>query len=155
MGRIDYYDDPSAPSVNALMVAVNAVVADSKGRLLLERRGDNGRWGLPGGGQEFGESVAACARREVQEETGYHVQARYVVGVYSDPLHVIAYDDGEVRQEFAVCVACELLGGELAVSRESFQVAWMTPREIAKADMHPRGQVRVNDYLAGARGTLG
>ena len=45
-----------------------------------------------------------------------------IVGIYSDPGHVFAYDDGEVRQEFNICLACTIVGGELAVSSESTDV---------------------------------
>ena len=48
---------------------------------------------------EIGETLGQAAEREVLEETGYQVKAVDVIGVYSDPRHVIAYDDGEVRQQ--------------------------------------------------------
>ena len=52
---------------------------------------------------ELGESLGDCARREVKEETGLEVELTGIVGIYSDPKHVFAYDDGEVRQEFSIC----------------------------------------------------
>ena len=122
MSRVDYYDDPQAPAANSMVPAVSAVVIDA-GRILLHRRRDNGLWALPGGAVEVGESVGEAVVREVHEETGYQVEPMYVVGVYSDPKHVFAYDDGEVRQEFSVCVAARVTGGQLAVSDESSQVA--------------------------------
>lgn len=154
MARVDYYNDPNAPKPNALVVAASAVVADEQGRILVQRRSDNGLWALPGGGMEYGESIGECAAREVAEETGYEARMLYVVGVYSDPAHVWAYSDGEVRQEFSVCMAGEVTGGALATSDESIEVAWMTPAEIEAADMHPRIRVRITDYLAGARGGI-
>jgi 8-oxo-dGTP pyrophosphatase MutT (NUDIX family) len=150
--RRDYYDDLNAPDANSLVPAASAVVTDEQGRLLLHRRQDNGLWALPGGVMEPGESISETAVRETFEETGYRVRARYVVGVYSDPRHVFAYDDGEVRQEFSVCLACDLLGGELTVSDESHEVAWHGPDGIAGLSMHHRIRVRVLDHLAGRRG---
>jgi 8-oxo-dGTP pyrophosphatase MutT (NUDIX family) len=149
VARIDYYDDPDAPAANSLVPAASAVVVDDQGRILLHRRRDNGLWALPGGVMEAGESIAQTAVRETREETGYDVAALYVIGVYSDPKHVFAYDDGEVRQEFNVCIACRLLGGTLATSHESHEVAWFTPEEITGLPMHHRIRVRVLDYLAG------
>ena len=55
-----------------------------------------GRW-------TSGESIADAAVREVAEETGLTVEMTGSVGIYTDPGHVMAYDDGEVRQEFSVC----------------------------------------------------
>jgi ADP-ribose pyrophosphatase YjhB (NUDIX family) len=154
MGRVDHYDDPAAPRANSLLVGASAVVVDARGRLLLHRRRDNDLWALPGGVMEIGESIGGCAVREVREETGYDVRPGYVVGVYSDPRHVLAYDDGEVRQEFSVCVACDLIGGELAVSEESTEVRWVEPGDVGRLAMHPRIRVRVADFLAGVRAAL-
>jgi ADP-ribose pyrophosphatase YjhB (NUDIX family) len=154
MSRVDYYDDPHAPAANSLVPAASAVVIDEAGRVLLHRRRDNDLWALPGGAIEVGESVGEAIAREVQEETGYQVQPTYVVGVYSDPKHVFAYDDGEVRQEFSVCVAARVTGGRLAVSDESSEVAWFTPAQVTSLPIHPRIRVRINDCLAGVRASV-
>ena len=75
---------------------------------------------------EPGEDIATCARRETLEETGIVVEIVGLVGIYSNPRHVVAYADGEVRQEFSVCFACRPIGGSLKVSvamRKSSRVA--------------------------------
>ena len=151
MGRTDFYDDPDAPPANSLVPAASAVVVDDAGRILLHRRRDNNLWALPGGVMEAGESIAGTAVREVREETGYDVRPLYVIGVYSDPKHVFAYDDGEVRQEFSVCIACQLMGGDLTTSEESHEVAWFTPEIAKQLPMHGRIRARLVDYLAGVR----
>lgn len=149
MSRRDYYDDPGAPRVNSLVPAASAIVVDDEGRILLHRRRDNDLWALPGGVMEFGESIAETAVREVHEETGYDVEPLYVIGVYSDPKHVFAYTDGEVRQEFSVCIACRLVGGSLLTSDESYEVRWFRPDETGSLNMHPRIRARIVDHLAG------
>jgi ADP-ribose pyrophosphatase YjhB (NUDIX family) len=154
MGRIDYYNDPAAPKANSLVVAVSAVVTNEGGNILLQRRFDNDLWALPGGGMEFGESIATAIAREVNEETGFDIEPQYVVGVYSDPLHVFAYDNGEVRQEYSVCIAGKITSGELAVSSESTEVAFFEPSAIPDLEMHPRIRARITDYLNGERGAV-
>lgn len=151
MARIDYYKDPAAPPANSLVPAASAVVVDNDGLVLLHRRRDNDLWALPGGVMELGESIAETAIREVHEETGYVVSPRYIVGVYSDPEHVFAYDDGEVRQEFSVCIACHVTGGALRVSDESHEVSWFTQEQARAVPMHERIRVRLVDYLDGKR----
>ncbi|HEY7043735.1 MAG TPA: NUDIX domain-containing protein [Nocardioidaceae bacterium] len=62
---------------------VGVVVLDEAGRLLVVRRGHEpgrGRWSIPGGRVEPGESLEAAAAREVLEETGLTVSIGSVVG---------------------------------------------------------------------------
>ncbi|MEJ7630816.1 MAG: NUDIX domain-containing protein, partial [Nocardioidaceae bacterium] len=97
MPKTDYYDDPAASRATSLVVAVTAVVLDDARRVLMIQRTDNDLWAIPGGAQEVGETSTEAAVREVREETGLNVEVNGLVGIYSDPRHVIAYDDGEVR----------------------------------------------------------
>ena len=60
--RIDYYDSPKAPKANSLVPAVNVVVVNDAGEILLIRRTDNDNWAVPGGAIDLGESVAQAAR---------------------------------------------------------------------------------------------
>ncbi|MHC1563172.1 NUDIX hydrolase [Actinomycetospora sp. C-140] len=148
MGKTDYYDDPTAPAANSLVVAVAVVVLDDEGRVLLIQRTDNGLWALPGGGQELGESVSQAGVRETREETGLDVEVTGIVGVYSDPRHVISYDDGEVRQEFSICLRARPVSGELTTSSESRVVRWVDPGLLGQLDMHPTMRRRVEHGLA-------
>jgi hypothetical protein len=70
-----------------------------------------------------------------------------IVGIYSDPGHVIAYSDGEVRQEFNVCFAARLVGGRLAVSEESTELRWVAPRAIEGLAMHRSIRQRIAHFL--------
>jgi len=149
MGRRDYYDDPSAPKANSLVPAASAVVVDADGRVVLQRRRDNEMWALPGGGMEFGESVAGCAVRETREETGLDVKITGIVGIYSDPKHVFAYDDGEVRQEFSICLLAAVIGGKITISNESHEVKAFEPDEIDDLPMVPSIRLRLEDYFSG------
>jgi ADP-ribose pyrophosphatase YjhB (NUDIX family) len=131
MTRIDYFNDPNAPKANSIVPAASAIVRNAEGKILLERRSDNGRWGLPSGVMEIGESISETIVREVKEETGFDIRVDYLVGVYTNPRHVIAFSDGEVRQQFSLCFACTLLGGELQISAESLEVGFFSPEELS------------------------
>jgi len=139
----DYYDDPTAPKANSIVPAVTAVVENENSELLMIERTDNGLWALPGGAQDFGESVIDAVRREVKEETGIDVEITGLSGIYSDPRHVIAYDDGEVRQEFSLCFRARPIGGSLHSSSESRRVTWVPFDQLDCLEMHPTMRLRV------------
>jgi ADP-ribose pyrophosphatase YjhB (NUDIX family) len=145
--RIDYYNDPEAPKVNSVVPSTTAVVLDEHGRIALVHRKDNGLWALPGGGMELGESIEDCAVREVKEETGLDVEITGLVGIYTNPHHVMAYSDGEVRQQFSICYTTRLIGGELAYDSESTDIAWVEPDKIPELSMHPSMKLRIDHYL--------
>jgi ADP-ribose pyrophosphatase YjhB (NUDIX family) len=146
----DYYNDPHAPPANSIVVAVTAIVRNEDGDVLLIERTDNGLWAAPGGAQDIGERVADTVRREVLEETGLRVEVTGLSGIYSDPAHVIAYDDGEVRQEFALCFRARTVGGDLKTSPESRQVRWVKPGELETLNIHPSMRLRVRHALEGS-----
>jgi ADP-ribose pyrophosphatase YjhB (NUDIX family) len=147
MTRIEHLNDPDAPPANSLVPAASAIVVDQAGRILLIRRSDNALWSVPGGTMEVGERIADTAVREVREETGLEVVPEAVVGIYSNPRHVIEYADGEVRQQFSICFACRRVGGELATSDESTEVGFFTPAEIEAMPMHESIRLRIRHYL--------
>ncbi|WP_432049533.1 NUDIX hydrolase [Verrucosispora sp. NA02020] len=143
MVRTEHYHDPNAPEANSIVVAVSVFVRDKHGRVLLIQRTDNGLWSLPGGGQEIGESVAETATRETREETGISVEVTGLVGVYSDPDHVIAYSDGEVRQQFSLCFRAVPVDGTPTPSDESSDVRWVARDELEALDIHPSTLLRI------------
>ena len=149
MSRRDYIDDPAAPRANSLVPAASVVVVNDEGLVLLHRRTDNNQWALPGGVMEIGESIAECARREVREETGLDVQLQGIVGIYSDPHHVFAYDDGEVRQEFSICFYGRPMAGTLTVSDESHELRYFTQPDIDELPMVESIRLRIEDYWTG------
>jgi ADP-ribose pyrophosphatase YjhB (NUDIX family) len=145
--RREYYDDPDAPAPNSLVVATSAVVTDSQGRILLQRRADSGNWALPGGAMEMGESLTDAVVREVREETGFDIQVTGLVGTYTDPRHVIAYTDGEVRRQFNVCYIARITAGEPAISSESTELRFVAPSELDNLPMHHTQRLRLRHYL--------
>jgi len=147
MTRTDYYHQADAPQANSLVPGASAVIPDAAGRIVLLRRSDNGRWALPGGVMDIGENIAQAVAREVQEETGLCVVVERIVGVYTDPAHVFAFDDGEVRQQFSICFACRIVGGEVRPSNESTEVRFFPTADIDDLNMHPSIRFRIEDYL--------
>jgi ADP-ribose pyrophosphatase YjhB (NUDIX family) len=145
--RVEHFNDPNAPAANSLIPAASAIVIDQDGRILLHHRDDNELWSIPGGAMEVGERIADTVVREVEEETGLEVKPERVVGIYSNPQHVVEYADGEVRQQFSVCFACRVVGGDLAVSDESLEVGFFTPEQIEGMPMHESIGLRIRHYF--------
>ena len=115
MARRDYFYDPEAPKPNSIRPAAAVALFDSGGNILLLRRKDNDKWTMPGGTLDFGESLTYCGIREVREETGLQLRITGLIGTYTDPHILIAYSDGEVRQEFTFVYAAEIESGDLKI----------------------------------------
>jgi 8-oxo-dGTP pyrophosphatase MutT (NUDIX family) len=65
-----------------LLPAARAVVRDTGGKILFVRRKDNGKWVMPSGSQELGETIYDCMRRETREEAGIEVTSATVMAIY-------------------------------------------------------------------------
>ena len=78
-----------------LRMGCSATLFDkTREKVVLTQRTDNGRWCLPGGTMESGESAAETCEREVWEETGLKVRVKRLIGVYSNPDQLVIYSDG-------------------------------------------------------------
>ncbi|GAA2271654.1 NUDIX domain-containing protein [Glycomyces scopariae] len=148
MSRIDHINNPDAPEPNSVVPSAVAFVTDEQGRVLLIQRSDNGDWALPGGGHDLGERIAETAIRETREETGISVEVTGVIGLYTDPGHLIEYGDGEVRQQFSIAFRARPVGGLLATSAESVRVAWVDVDELDSLPINPSMRLRIEHGLA-------
>lgn len=97
-----------------------SVIVHEAGRILLQRRADNGCWGYPGGRVEPGESVEDTARRELFEETGVTALALTLFGVFSGPALHHVYPDGNEVYIVDIVFLCDRFEGKL--SRQEAEV---------------------------------
>jgi ADP-ribose pyrophosphatase YjhB (NUDIX family) len=149
--RIDFYDDPEAPPANSIVPSVNVVVVNDREEILLIRRSDNDNWAVPGGAVDLGESLTQAAIRETKEESGVDCSVTGLVGIYTDPRHVILYtSNGEVRQEFSIVLTGRATGGDPTPSDESTEVRWVQIAEVASLAMDRSMRRRIDDFLAGS-----
>jgi ADP-ribose pyrophosphatase YjhB (NUDIX family) len=144
MARIEHLNNPEAPKANTIVVAVTAFVLDEQGRVLLIQRTDNDLWALPGGAQDFGEYIAETAVRETREEAGINIEVTGVVGIYTNPNHLVEYSDGEVRQQFSICFRARYVSGEPTTSDESSAVRWVAHDELDGLSIHPSMRLRID-----------
>lgn len=135
--------------VGALLLGCSAVVFDpTRQKVLLTRRTDNGRWCLPGGQMEPGESAAEACAREVWEETGLQVRIGSLIGVYSNPHRIIEYADGNRVHVVALHFEAEPVGGVLGLSNETTAYGYFTPAEVASMDVMEHHLERIEDTFA-------
>jgi len=126
----------------------NVIVANDKDEILMIRRTDNNNWAVPGGGMDLGESITDAAIRETEEETGMECEITGLVGIYTNPRHVIRYtSNDEVRQEFSIVFTARPTGGALRPSSESSEPQWVSPAIAATLPMHSSMRQRIQHYL--------
>lgn len=109
-------------------IQVTCALIQDEGLLLLARRADSGRWELPGGKREPGESLPQCLEREIAEELGCTVEVLEPAGV--------ARDLDRPDPISLHCFVCRLNGAG-PQAREHRELRWVTPREALLLDLCP------------------
>lgn len=129
-----------------LAVGCSASIFDAaKQKMLLVRRADNGRWAVPGGYMEPGESVSETCVREVLEETGLHVRVVHLVAVYSTPHKLLKYPDGNCIQLVVLHFVAEPVGGDLRLSNETTELKYWSRAEVEDLEMGELDIQRIAD----------
>jgi mutator protein MutT len=143
----------SGPDATAFpRVGVGAVMVHD-GRVLLIRRGKEplrGRWVVPGGTVEPGETLQEALVREVREETGLTVARCEFFGHFSDPTRIVRYPDGNVLRiaSFVYRVGVESFDG-LRASEESEEVRFFARDDLSRLDVPATQRPVFERYLAG------
>jgi 8-oxo-dGTP pyrophosphatase MutT (NUDIX family) len=131
-----------------LRLSCAAAVFDAERRILVTRRRDNGRWCLPAGGVDPGESVSEACEREVWEETGLVVRVTGLIGVYSDPHRVFEYADGNRWHLVDLLFRAGVHGGALRASQEVSQAQFCAEPELHELDLMEHDRERLADAFA-------
>ena len=118
-------------------------------QIVLIRRTDNGRWCLPGGHMEAGESVTEACLREVWEETGLRVVLSALVGVYSNPHRVIEYADGNRYHIVTLHFAALPDSGTLTLGDETADIDYFSAAATAALDVMEHHRERIADSFTG------
>ena len=138
-----------------LLVGSSAQITDPAGeKILLTKREDNGRWCLPGGRLDSGESVSETCSREVLEETGLVVEVGRLIAVYTSPDMLLSYDEEHQYQVISFHFAGTVIGGELGLSDETTDVGFFSPEEIKGMDVMEHHIQRIEDGLLGKIETI-
>jgi 8-oxo-dGTP diphosphatase len=113
---------------------VDVVIPSEKGVVLVRRGSEpyEGRWALPGGFVEVGETVRQAAVREAAEETGLAVEVSRLVGVYSDP------DRDPRGHNVSVAFLVRVLSGQMRAASDAAEVEVLDPGSVELAFDHAR-----------------
>jgi len=106
-------------------VAADALIV-REGKIVLVKRGREpfeGKWALPGGFVDSGESVEEACVREAKEETGLDVRVKELVGVFSNPRR-------DPRGTVGIAFLCEAMGGEMKGGDDAREAAWFPLEEL-------------------------
>ena len=124
------------------------LIRNCRGEILMQQRTHPyGKWGLPGGLMELGESPEDTVRREVLEETGLRIEAMSLFGAYSGEDYLCVAENGNEFQVVTLVYETNEYSGEATVSDgESLSLEWLDinnlPHNIAKT--HSK---IINDYV--------
>lgn len=133
----------------ALTPGCSAIIFDTtRQKILLTRRTDNGRWCLPGGAMDAGESAAETCTREVFEETGLQVEVGRLIGVYTTPHRITEYADGNRKQLVALSFEAQVIGGVMGLSDETTDLGYYSLAEVETMDIMEHHIERIQDALA-------
>lgn len=135
-----------------IRLGCSAVVFDeTRKKVLLTKRTDNGLWCLPGGGVDPGESVEETVIREVQEETRLTVRVLRLIGVYSDPNWLVVYKERDAAQIVALNFEVMITSGEPGLSDETSDWGYYSLEEIDTLDLLLNHHTRIRDAFTSQR----
>lgn len=101
-----------------LTIGVGVIIENSKGEVLLQKRKDNGKWGIIGGGMELGESVEEVVRREAKEEAGIELGELTLMTICSGQDRFITYPNGDIVYSVSIIFKTNSYYGEIVDDSE-------------------------------------
>ena len=122
-------------------VAGDAAVIDDVGRILLVQRTDNGKWAMPGGALEVGETPAEGVIREAWEETGIHSQIVCLVAVFDSRL-CRTPTRHHLYQFVFLCKPSNEDAGQPSHTVEVLNARWFSEKELPE-DIDPGHRSRI------------
>lgn len=111
-----------------LILNCGGVVIEKDGKVLFQRRADNGKWGLIGGLVEMNETYAQAAVREAWEETGLEVKLTGFLGIFHN--HDMVWANGDAAHVISAMYTAEIVSGEPRIDEESFELRFFGKDEF-------------------------
>lgn len=107
------------------------IILYENGKILLQKRGDNGKWALHGGAMELGETTEETAIREAKEEIGITPESLDFYGVFSGKQMYHVYPDGNEVYIISTVYFCDKYNGKLEIdNKEVLEVEWFDVNDL-------------------------
>lgn len=132
-----------------ITVVAGAFVFNTENELLLNKRSDNGQWGLPGGFMEFGETVQDTARREVFEETGLTLSKLELFGIYSGQRLDKTFSNGDQVSMVMHVFTCHDFSGDILTSNSESMDNKFFPIDKLPQNLYTDHLEMIQDFLNG------
>lgn len=118
------------------------------GKILFQRRTDNGKWGLIGGLLEMNETYQEAALREIREETGLEVKLDSFLGIFHN--HNMVWGNGDAAHVIAAMFTASIVSGEPRIDEESYELRFFSKDEIP--ELFAQDQIAALDaFFSGVR----
>ncbi len=125
---------------------VRAIVLNEVGEILFQRRTDSGRWGLPGGAVELGESALEALERELAEETSLTVLEAEPMALYSGKQQAFSYPNGDKIQCYALAFIVRRWSGTPRPDGDEGSELRFFPLNGLPPDLHEIHRLTLRDY---------
>jgi len=133
------------------LVGVSAVIIED-GKILLVKRGNEpnkGKWSIPGGLVNTGESLEDALKREIMEEVGFEIDVEDVACVSEE----VFRENGDVKYHYIIIdFFANIVGGELRVGSDAVDAKWVKLNEIDSLDVVDFVKKLVNRILRNEEG---
>ncbi len=135
------------------LVGVGALIHDGRGRVLLVKRRfepNKGRWSLPGGLLETGETLLEAGKREVREELGVEME---IEGLFQVSEEMVRDDEGRARFHYVLVdfLASLPRGAKITLNSEAESFAWFKTEEVERLGTSENTKRIVEKYLVERR----
>jgi len=128
-----------------ILVGATILVIDNKNQLLMQKRADNGTWGVPGGSMNPGETLEETARRETLEETGIRLDKIKFINIFSGPELFYKYPNGDqIYIVTAVYLAKEFTQTKQGHDEEVLEIRFY-PLDNLPENISPSIQIILNE----------
>ena len=134
-----------------MVTACGVIIENDRGEILLQKRRNNGRWGILGGSMELGEKFTEAARREVYEEAGIEVGELELFGIYSGEDRIITYPNGDICCVTSIVFKARVYSGEIQNNTDEAMEHCFFAKENIPDNINEFDKRYISDWIRGGK----